>query len=311
MISILMSSFREDVATVQTAIDSILAQDHIADLQLIFVLDDPENHDLRQWARANLAESPNAILIENASNQGLARSLNTAIAKAEGQYLCRMDCDDIALPHRLASQQTFLEDYGLDLIGGRMEVVDQSGQPLYTTPRLPMFPDAVRRAARWNNSVPHPTWFGRREVFEQLYRDIPLCEDYDFQLRALLAGFRLGNTDEVVLKYRISPQGISQTGLYRQYLYQRYITSRYQKGEAADIAAANHYVSNRADERRAQRYANANRQLNATLASPKPNLQQALALLAACASSPAHVGKMIRLSRAALIGRNERRSAQR
>lgn len=303
MISVLMSSYREDVTIVQSAVESILAQQDDEEVELIFVIDDPTNYALKHWVSANLEPRQNVIIIENKINRGLACSLNEAIAKASGRYICRMDCDDIALPHRFASQRAYLEIHHLDLVGGRMEVMDQAGQYLYTTPRLPMHPSAIRCTSRWNNCVPHPTWFGRKEVFEQRYRDIPFCEDYDFQLRALLSDFRIGNTNEVVLRYRISPNSISQGNLYKQYLYQRFITRCYRHGKIADIATANHYVEMLTTTMREQRYANASRKLNDMLASPKPLLSHIVPFIGAVLASPAYANKTARLASATLIGR--------
>ena len=65
----------------------------------------------------------------------------------------------------------------------------------------PANPDKIKKCIRYNQVVPHPTWFGRKEMFEHLngYRKIPLCEDYDFTLRALLKGYRVSNLNKVVL----------------------------------------------------------------------------------------------------------------
>ena len=45
--------------------------------------------------------------------------------------------------------------------------------------------------------ISHPTWFGKKEVFEKLngYRNMPLCEDYDFTLRAVLNGYKISNIE--------------------------------------------------------------------------------------------------------------------
>ena len=92
----------------------------------------------------------------------------------------------------------------------------------------------------------------------QGYRPIPLCEDYDFTLRALLRNYRISNLNEVVLKYRMTAQSLSRNNLFEQYLYARYITSEYKKGRIADIQRAKMYVEKKNKKGSAKRYLRAN-----------------------------------------------------
>ena len=57
----------------------------------------------------------------------------------------------------------------------------------------------------------HPTWFGKREIFEACcgYRDFDACEDYDFVLRALKKWYRIGNANEYLFIHRNNPNSIS------------------------------------------------------------------------------------------------------
>ena len=60
---------------------------------------------------------------------------------------------------------------------------------------------------------------------------MPLCEDYDFTLRAVLNGYKISNIDETVLKYRMTSSSISRNNLYEQYLFARFITKKYSKSK--------------------------------------------------------------------------------
>ena len=257
MISVIISAYREDLSVFEAAVSSILEQKGL-DTELVLALDDPNNQELLSWVDNNLQGNPNVVVVKNETNLGLARSLNHALEYASGEYIARMDADDIAAPDRLETQLSYLLEHGLDLIGGRMNVMSEQGTILYTTPELPQSPEKVRTALRWNNCLPHPTWFGKRTVFAQQYRDIPLCEDYDFQIRAALNGFKLGNSQDVVLNYRLSDTGLSRSNLFRQYLYQRYITKEYRQGKVSHIEDAREYVDRKFSETRAQKYSIAN-----------------------------------------------------
>ena len=127
--------------------------------------------------------------------------------------------------------------------------------------------DKIKKALRYNQIISHPTWFGKKEVFEKLngYRNMPLCEDYDFTLRAVLNGYKISNIDETVLKYRMTSSSISRNNLYEQYLFARFITKKYSKNKIADIKEAKQYVNNHNDDRKAKRYLKANARFNIAL----------------------------------------------
>ncbi len=174
MISVIMSAYQEDLSVFVPAVTSILDQKGPS-FELILVLDDPENTELASWVDENLLSDDRVRVLRNKNNLGLARSLNRAIENASGDFLCRMDADDIAEPHRLEKQLSYLREHELDLVGSRVNVVDAEGEFLYMTPQPPCTPEKVAKVLKWNNCLAHPTWFGRKEVFAQGYREIPLC----------------------------------------------------------------------------------------------------------------------------------------
>ena len=104
-------------------------------------------------------------------------------------------------------------------------------------------------------------------MFEHLngYRKIPLCEDYDFTLRALLKGYRVSNLNKVVLQYRMTSQSISRNNLFEQFLYAKYITCSYKKGKIADVEKAKQYVTEKNSSKKAEKYLKANVRFNELL----------------------------------------------
>lgn len=300
-VTVVMSAYREDSGLFRQAVDSILAQT-MPDLELLIALDDPGNEELRREAEGYAMRDPRVHVTVNETNLGLAASLNRAISLCSSKYVCRMDADDVALPDRIERQLAFIEEGGHDLVGGGLDVTDGAGELLYHAQRLPQSPEAVRRALRWNNCMPHPSWLGRRWVFEQGYRQIPLCEDYDLLIRTALAGGRMANVPGAVLRYRMGEESISRSSLYEQYLYMRYLTRQYARGRAVDVAEARTWVAERLDAGRSSRYLRANGLFNEAmgcLEGRRPFGLLAL-LLRIALTSPAYVNKMFRLLMASL-----------
>ena len=90
---------------VGAAVDSILTQ-KFRDLELI-VVDDGSTDRSPEIVREHA--DPRVRLIANGRNLGLAPSLNVGLAEARGEFVARLDADDVAMPHRLARQVEFMD----------------------------------------------------------------------------------------------------------------------------------------------------------------------------------------------------------
>lgn len=114
-----------------------------------------------------------------------------------------------------------------------MQVIDEEGNDLYGIGKMPSDPNVITKIIKYSQCIAHPTWLGKREIFINLdgYRDIPLCEDYDFTLRAILHGYQVSKINTPVLKYRMTTGSISRSSLFEQYLYMVYLTKQYKNGK--------------------------------------------------------------------------------
>ena len=144
-------------------------------------------------------------IFRDGKNKGLAVRLNEACAQAVGQYLARMDQDDVSYPERLRLQVEALQaDPGLDVVAGRTISIDDNDS--YTG----MFAFAGTHeeicAQPWRGFVfPHPAWMGRLEWFLKHRYAEPapyFCEDQELLLRTYRQS-RFHALDRVVLAYRI------------------------------------------------------------------------------------------------------------
>ncbi|MCF0246810.1 MAG: glycosyltransferase, partial [Ileibacterium sp.] len=265
-VSVLMSAYKEEENQLRAALESILNQTY-QDFEFLIFLDCPENESLKKVIESY--DDPRIRFFVNEKNLGLTASLNRALEKAEGKYIARMDADDISLPCRLEKQKKYLEDNGFDLIGGVTDVIDENGKDLYGVGKIPSDPAKIKKLLGYNTCLPHPTWFGKKEVFDRLngYRNFPYCEDFDFQVRAALQGFRLSNLNEPVLKYRMTKSSISRSNLYPQYLAMKFLTDQYRQNQTADLQECRLYLARHSSEKKAEKYSKANRNFNEMLES--------------------------------------------
>ena len=259
MISIIMSTYKEEETLLRESIESILNQT-FKDFEFIIILDYPDNN-LHKKIIEEYSKIDNRIrFFVNENNLGLTGSLNRGLSLATGEYIGRMDADDISLPYRLERQLEYIKKNQYDLIGGITQMIDEEGNSIFSIQKVPTDFNKIKKALRYGQCIAHPTWLGRKEVFDCLngYRNIPLCEDFDFTLRAVLNGFKISNLNETVLKYRMTKNSISRNNLYDQYLYMKYITNEYSNGNIASVENAKEYVKNHLNKKNAEKYLEAN-----------------------------------------------------
>lgn len=259
MISVIMSTYKEDERLLRESIESILNQTY-RDFEYIIILDYPDNDVHKSVIEEYALKDDRIHFYINEKNMGLTDSLNRGLSLCHGEYIARMDADDISLPDRLERQMKYLEKNHYDLIGGITEMINEDGSLLYSIKSVPTDPKKINKALRYSQCIAHPTWLGRKEVFEKNagYRHMPLCEDYDFTLRAVLNGFVISNLNEPVLKYRMTSNSISRSNLFEQYLYMSYITNEYKNKRVASVDKAYAYVQQHLNEKDSDKYLKAN-----------------------------------------------------
>lgn len=229
-ITVVMPAYREKPEQIRHAIESILSQT-LREFEYIIILDDPENKDMEKLLRSYAEKDSRISFYINEKNCGCPYSKDRGIRLASTEYIAIMDGDDIAHPERLEMQLKKIENEKLDLVAGYVTVIDEDGKPLYDMVNLPLRHETIAKKLRINNCMPHPTWFLKRNMYLELggYIDLYGCEDYDFLIRAVNAGYKLGMVDQIVLDYRLSTYSVSRNNLYKQYLMMQFLQDKYYK----------------------------------------------------------------------------------
>jgi glycosyltransferase involved in cell wall biosynthesis len=142
-------------------------------------------------------------LIRESFSAGLAARLNQAVALSRGEFIARMDADDISFPQRLCRQVARLrEDPQLDLVGCGAVVFTSGGELIGEMPIGLDHRDIVARPFV-GFPFPHPTWCGRADWFRNNLYDSKLryAEDQDLLLRSFRHS-KLAGLDTILLGYR-------------------------------------------------------------------------------------------------------------
>ena len=264
--SVIMATYDESIECFKQSIESIINQTY-NDFEFIIILDNPDNKEHIAFINDYVCKDERIKFYINDKNMGLTNTLNRGLKLAEGKYICRMDADDISELYRMEHQKKYLEENDFDLIGGISQMIDEDGNTIYSIKKVPTNFKKIKKCIKYNQVISHPTWFGKKEVFDKLngYRNMPLCEDYDFTLRAILQGFKISNVNECVLKYRMTKDSISRSNLFEQYLFARYITKQYSEGKVSEVEEAKAYVKKNLSDKNAKRYLKGNERFNNAL----------------------------------------------
>ena len=262
--SVIMATYKESIECLKQSIESIINQTYN---EFIIILDNPDNKEHIAFINDYVCKDERIKFYINDKNMGLTNTLNRGLKLAEGKYICRMDADDISELYRMEHQKKYLEENDFDLIGGISQMIDEDGNTIYSIKKVPTNFKKIKKCIKYNQVISHPTWFGKKEVFDKLngYRNMPLCEDYDFTLRAILQGFKISNVNECVLKYRMTKDSISRSNLFEQYLFARYITKQYSEGKVSEVEEAKAYVKKNLSDKNAKRYLKGNERFNNAL----------------------------------------------
>lgn len=249
LISVIMSTFNEDLEWIKGSIDSILGQTY-EQLEFIIVIDNPENEKLKELLYQYQEKDNRIKVILNEKNKGLVESLNTALQHCNGKYVARMDADDISDRNRLKIEKDFLEKNNLDFVFSGMTVIDETGNKLFDMDCEDLNDEDVKKRMKHGNISTHPTWFLKQSVYKNLggYRMIPYCEDFDFSLRAINYGYKIGRNKENLLKYRIRKTSISKSNEFEQFMISRKLLSLYKRNKLDDFS----YVLNEIDRLKAE-----------------------------------------------------------
>ena len=101
------------------AIKSILNQTY-KNFEFIIVNDGSKDNSVE--IIKNYMKKDNRIVLIDRENKGLPYSLNEGISIAKGQYIARMDADDISLSNRFEKQIKYMEENKIDVCGSYIKL---------------------------------------------------------------------------------------------------------------------------------------------------------------------------------------------
>jgi len=204
------------------AVESVLSQTY-RDFRLI-VIDDGSTDGSGPFLDG--ITDPRLVVVHQ-GNQGQHKAANRGIALAEGEFIARMDADDVAQPDRLAKQVAFLDaNPHVGLVGGQILRMGARGAGMPSN--LPTtHAEIVDDLLANRHGMCNATTMFRRELFEQVggYWEHNLSEDWDLFLRMAEVS-ELANLDELLLAVRFHSGSLNGRRIVEAQLYNEFAAHR-------------------------------------------------------------------------------------
>lgn len=212
LISVIMSVYKEPAEWLHESIDSILNQT-FSDFEFIIICDNPGYKEGKELLEEYKEKDKRIVLVFNEQNIGLTKSLNKGLTIAKGEYIARMDADDISLPDRFETQINFMGTHSnVDVCGMGVRMFGNKKLLSQKTKHFAIDHDDIITFMLFENPVAHPTVMYKRIINGQIvkYDEYVLkAQDYKlwFDLYKLNAKFH--NIHKIGVKYRVSDEQIS------------------------------------------------------------------------------------------------------
>ncbi|WBE26033.1 glycosyltransferase family 2 protein [Denitrificimonas caeni] len=196
-LSVIMPVYNSDKYLSQ-AIESVLNQTFY-DFEFIIINDGSIDKSLK-IIKKYMAVDERIKLIDR-ENRGIVSSLNEAIFISRGEYIARMDGDDICFPERFAEQLRFMECNELDLCGTWVEPFNERRK--HNVSCFPISHADIVITSIFYCCINHPSAMIKRKVFDSLKYTDEAAEDYKLWCDIIINGFKVGNCPKVLLRYRL------------------------------------------------------------------------------------------------------------
>ena len=162
-------------------------------------------------------------IFKNSRNMGLSYSLNLGISLSKGEFIARMDADDISYPNRFEKQVKFLlVNPEVDLLATKCVTFDgRTNKLLGYLPFKESHEELAENMAWSHVPMPHPSWMGRSQWFKNyLYKfpEVKRAEDQELLVRASFNS-RYYALPDTLLAYRYSAQSMSKKFVARKSLF--------------------------------------------------------------------------------------------
>ena len=232
-VSVIMCVHNTPVEYLKTSTESILDQTY-KDIEFVIVDDASDDAQVLEYLNEVSETQERVVLIKNATNLGLTKSLNVAISACHGGYIARMDSDDYSYPDRIKAQVEYLNAHpDICLVGCQIKTFSGDVNEAKSSEHYEIYKnrDLYEIAMLFDHFGPaHPSFMFRGSFLKdndvQYREDILKAQDYAIKADCIMHGGHIATMDDELLAYRVHSGQISSTSSDEQKKYHRVTSSR-------------------------------------------------------------------------------------
>jgi glycosyltransferase involved in cell wall biosynthesis len=225
LVSVVMSVYNSD-QWLRAAIESILSQSY--DNWEFIIVDDGSNAATKKIL-SGYSGNAKIKIISNEKRLGLTKNLNMAISLCKGEFIARMDADDICLPLRFEKQVNFLQNNpDVPVVCSFIDFIDENSNPvgIWKDDREANSWDKIKRRLPRQSCLAHPAVMVRKTIFEKYsYNERQShSQDWDMWLQLAADGKIIEKINEPLLLYRVHQQSTTATSLKKSAFFKKHQT---------------------------------------------------------------------------------------
>jgi glycosyltransferase involved in cell wall biosynthesis len=232
LVSIIMPTYNAEMY-ICDAIQSILEQTH-SDWELIVVDGGSDDKTIDILMAAQKADT--RITIHKRNGMGLSDSLNLGVEKARGDFIARMDGDDISHSNRLEKQLEYLIKNKVDIVGCHYHAIDNSNRIIDTIFVMDK-PDLIKLQLLFGVPFAHGSVLFRKNIFnnDELKYDRYLAEDYSLWCKMMSNNLKFGNVPDFLYRWRRYPESLTKVNNKRTLVAKYKISKDWLKEDHAKL----------------------------------------------------------------------------
>lgn len=199
---------------IRETMDSVLNQT-FADFEFI-IINDASKDSTEEIIKSY--EDDRIVYLINEQNLGVAGTLNRGIEHAKGEYIARIDADDIAMPQRFEKQVAFMDTHpDVGVCGSHIRIFEEDGTErdyIYSETDVELRVDML-----FNSGFAHPAVMIRKSVLdkEKLFYNIEFEKAEDYRMWYDVMKVSKGhNLQEPLLRYRHHQSQVTKTNVKEQ-----------------------------------------------------------------------------------------------
>ncbi len=216
LISIIIPVWKPDITHLKECIDSVIVQT-FSNLEIILIYKKEPNFDDKFYEL--ISKYKDSRLKVLTSKEVLSAAINFGIISSHGQYIARLDADDISEKERFEKQFRFKKEKKYDIVGSWAFNISNNGQ-IIAKIRYPIEHDEIRKKIMLHDLILNSSVLMDRKMLDDIgLYDINLSgsEDYDLWFRAIARGYRLGNIPEYLVRIRENPNSVTRSNTWRKH----------------------------------------------------------------------------------------------